>query len=229
MFERIKNILYQYLKNTLINVIYDTIYMFSSLQIRYNKTKRYLIGTSENKNNEEEYNVDLELYDDGYLIKNIKMNEYLKKWSSDNLNFDYMIVSNKTNLDYKLRLINNKCKCCMKWPFELSWVRSKINFMSIYVIFNENDLNMIFGNSDVNKEYLISLKVNDNNYYVVGNKIDSKFIKYYMMKYNNIHIPENLDYTIQLFDHNAKLKIIKYPDEIEIKEEDYDIIKKCNE
>lgn len=235
MFGKITTILYDYLRGKLINGIYDTIYIFSSFQIKYNKTKKYLLENGDQVKNKEDNNVDVYMYNDGCFMRKMKMEEYLKKWSIWHSecypNFDYMVLSKKIDSNYNLKLINKKCHCCRRWPFELMWIESDINFVSISVIFNENDVNRINENNQHSRnkmkcEYPMPLKVNKDNYNVVGNIINFNFIKYYMMEYNLVELPENLDYIIQLFDHNAQLKLIKYPDEIEIGKKNYTIIKK---
>lgn len=207
--------LYKYFNNFFANFIYNAIYSFSLLQIKLNKMQKYFI---KNEVKRHTYDLCVELYDNGNFIKRMDIIDYLKHWEKETDAFNYMIVVNDDGTKQKQKITNKKCLClCDKsnqcgYKFELSWKKSTVKFMSIVLIFSNGT------------EYQINLLTKTENYYIVGNRIDREFIRYYLLKHYNLRISEFEEYTIQLFDHKAKCRQIKYPEGIEITETDYRII-----
>lgn len=173
-----------------------------------------------------EYVYDL-YYSDYYKIvifnNNKITNEYINK------NFEKIDISNKTfdlvvfEDDRKCLLINDKeeylkftlsyfvKKCGMPHNNDMIANMCKFTFSLIVIYINE-------------KEYEIKLKNYYYDYYVVGNKINNKFIKYFAYKYLQIKQPIS-NYEIVIIDNECnfinnisnKDTIVFYEDKYELK------------
>lgn len=71
------------------------------------------------------------------------------------------------------------------------------------------------------EKIMANLKDEKNNFFVKGNKFDSKFVKYYLNEYN----VENVDnYTIQFLDQNVKEQTVNNNSYILLEKDEYRII-----
>lgn len=98
--------------------------------------------------------------------------------------------------------------------FEYS--RCKYTFIQIMVNFEckENE-----------QSYKLNLCDQTNNYYVVNNRINAKFISYMLFKNYNVSCDFiNTPYTIHIMDHNVGTVILNENDELIFNENDYTII-----
>ncbi len=89
------------------------------------------------------------------------------------------------------------------------------------------DMELIFKDID-ELECSLSLHSPTRNYYMVGNKICSDFIHYFMRKYHadvleKYNLTEPFQYTLTLVDHNVNVTVLTERDSILLKEYDYDV------
>ena len=52
---------------------------------------------------------------------------------------------------------------------------------------------------------IVNFKTAENNYLIVNNKLDKKFIIYFLKKYHNITDLETTNYTVKIIDHNVNI------------------------
>lgn len=95
----------------------------------------------------------------------------------------------------------------------LKYEVSNVRFLAIY-------LKLTVSNS-----HIIELFNNDANYYVVGNKLDSKFFKYYLHNVLNIKVDNEspFEYKLEIMDHNVNMIYVNEKQSILIQKDDYDI------
>ena len=89
------------------------------------------------------------------------------------------------------------------------------------------DMELIFKDID-EMECSLSLHSPTRNYYMVGNKICSDFIHYFMKTYHadvlkKYNLTEPFEYTLTLVDHNVNVVVLTEKDSIVLKEYDYDV------
>ena len=89
------------------------------------------------------------------------------------------------------------------------------------------DMELTFKDID-EMECSLSLHSPTHNYYIVGNKICSDFIHYFMQKYHpdvleKYALAEPFEYTLTLVDHNVNVTVLTEKDSIVLKEFDYDV------
>lgn len=98
-----------------------------------------------------------------------------------------------------------------KFPFNFKYTVCKFSFISLSVRFNETN-------------YPIKLSSDNENYYVVGNKINRLIICYLLKKQHNVLCDEVVDiYSIDLIDSNVNMKTLCEKDEIVLNENDYKV------
>jgi hypothetical protein len=96
-------------------------------------------------------------------------------------------------------------------------------------ISNVRFLDMELAFKDIDEmECSLSLHSPTRNYYMVGNKICSDFIHYFMQKYHpdvleKYALTEPFEYTLTLVDHNVNVTVLTEKDSIVLKEYDYDV------
>ena len=210
---------------SLINLSYNSIYYYSYLQIKLQHCKPYInilctsihkflishkLITTTNK-------ITFEIYEKGVNIKNVLLPENNKIITNEQL---------KWNNVYDLVILSDNTAGCINkihyynFPDIINYYTytpSNIKFMSMELIYN-------------NINYPIELKTDKYNHYIVNNKINSDFYKYYLNNNLNIQIePSNnyFDYKVVLLDHNVNIIELTPNDELIIKENDYEIINKC--
>jgi hypothetical protein len=78
---------------------------------------------------------------------------------------------------------------------DLKYEVSDIRFFALYLKLH------------VSETHIIELCKKDANYYVVGNKLDCEFFKYYLHNVLNVQIDNNVpfEYKLELMDHNIKM------------------------
>lgn len=189
------NLVNKYLKSFLTTIGYNLIYFFSYFQIKYNNLNKKLICNSKQENV-----LKYELYDEVNGIKKIKDEKY-----------DCMIVTRDTgNYPYDKKIINKKrINKNINFSEENEWKTTKYKFLSLIVIFSEEET------------YDIKLHNKMENYYILGNIIDEYFIRYYLEKYYNLKITPNIMYVLQLIDENVKVNIVDMEQNIILLENEY--------
>lgn len=192
------NLINNYLKSIVTIFGYNILYFFSYLQIKYNNIHNKLI--CDVKYDKVLY---VELYDEINKIKNKKMSDYLH-WRNEN--YDCMIITKDVGIYPYDKLIFQKY---FNFPIELNWNNVKYKFLSLIVIFSEDET------------YNIKLHSKKDNYYIIGNVIDKIFIKYYLEKYYNIKVTEDISYILQLIDQNVKINILNMDKKITLLENEY--------
>ena len=233
IFYRYKNETIEFFKPKMVNLSYNLIYYYSYLQIKYTKFKILIkpfinvLGVAINnflKNNNLINNVSeppklvFEIYGKGLKINNIFIDENNKKQLNtiftENLklynDYDFVIFSDKINNNFtnKIHYYN------FPNSFDnINYKISNIKFISMDLTFN-------------NQTYPIELKNDIYNHYIVNNKLNSEFYKYYLQNILNVSIDQenNFDYKVQIIDHNVNILELSCVQELIIKENDYEII-----
>jgi len=142
-------------------------------------------------------------------IEVVKNNKIISTSTVDNLlenpcdDFDYIIYNSNNFSTMKLDKIMFDTI-----PTPADFQYNICNFSFIQVILTMSDIS-----------YKIDLKTDRYNYYIVNNKLDSKFFGYYLYKYHNVSI--DVAYTVSIMDHNAKMFSISQEDVVIFEEDDY--------
>jgi len=218
-----------YTTNTLICFSYKLIEFYSKNQIHFNKLiirlKKFYINFAEsnpqivkfieNKFPKKQIkNVDF--VSNGKVISSVNSTELFNNDISKQLllDIDFLIYTeiNTDNQDipftYKKIISPEQYKSCGKTIFHCEPTNYAFLLMEI-----------IIGNDKI----MIKLKDDHYNYFVEGNKFDSKFVKYYLNKYNLEKIE---DYTIQFLDQNVNEVQIKGDKTILFEKDMYTILPK---
>ena len=75
-------------------------------------------------------------------------------------------------------------------------------------------------------KHIIELFNKDMNFYIVGNVINSEFLKYYLQNILQITVDKNSPfiYTLELMDQNIEMVYLNETQSIVLKKDDYEII-----
>ena len=97
---------------------------------------------------------------------------------------------------------------------DLKYEVSDIRFFALYLKLH------------VSETHIIELCKKDANYYVVGNKLDCEFFKYYLHNVLNVQIDNNVpfEYKLELMDQNIKMVYVNETQSIVIEKDGYTII-----
>lgn len=220
------------------NIAYKVIYIVSQIQIFISKvTKRFLpliclfsssISTVLQKyklitKNDVIYSI--EFYKSNKLVirKSISHDDLLKHITVEKSLIDIknsipdecnlIVYSDHSQPNQELHKTQQINKICYNdFPHDLEYVISNIRFISLLLTCKS-------------QEYNIELQNVHFNYYIVNNKIDKKFIKYYWNHIIN-NSDDNLDeYMLTLCDQDVNIKMLDQTDVIIIYKDSYDIVK----
>ena len=123
----------------------------------------------------------------------------------DNSDYDAFIYSEPND-----KTVNKKFMLC---NHELHVTLEPSNIRFIMVELNAN-----------NKTIRLDLTVHNNNYYVVGNIINSRFLNYFVNRYYEVKSLEN--YTLTIIDNNVNMIEIGVDDYIRLDKDAYTIIRR---
>ena len=235
-------------KTTCLKVTYKLLYGYSICQIKciqiYNYLSPYIrsfqnklqmflnkdinSGKNDSKNDNKMYatkiNTKIEIYDNSTLKqlfeKELKqMSETDFTWMDQLCNYTMIVTDLSEDNDANQKKIKAKKIICdtdldkIDFNFELS----DITFVALYLNYN-------------NERYNINLKINDYNFYVVGNVINKTFLQYYMKNilHNDISINSDTEelsssYKLELMDHEVNLMSLTETQYIIIEKNGYNV------
>jgi len=211
--DKITNII----SNILISLGYKGIYCYSIIQIKLEKiikainphVKKIYDLFSDSNNNKTQIEI---ICKNGNIKKKIDVTKSLKEIKLEEIkdkindNFELIVISSNNN-----ELSNSKNKiCCSNISNEISYDISNIKFINLSITHNNNTYN-------------IDLKNNNENYYVVNNKINSSFLKYYLVNVLKVDINNNFNYKLQLMDHEVNILHLDESHDIVIEKNNYRI------
>ena len=124
----------------------------------------------------------------------------------DNLNYDLVVYSEPGE-----KIVNKGFTTINTPELPTTLVPSNIHFLLIELNVNKQTTRLDF-------------KVHNNNYYVVGNIINARFIKYFVHRYYIVDSLEN--YTLSIIDNNVNVFEIGVDDYIRIDKDSYTMFRK---
>lgn len=209
------------IKNALISLGYEGIYYYSVLQIKLNNIYKKLephineIQKMIIKSKMPKTEIEI-MCKDGTIKNKIDIAKVLHEIKLDDFkdhlddNFELMIVTsqnNKSNVKNKL--------CCTNIKNDISYDLSNIKFIDLSITHN-------------NKRYNIDLKNENHNFYIVNNKINKSFLRYYLANILKLDVSEEFNYKLQLMDHEVNVLHLDESHDIVIEKDSYRIEGKNN-
>ena len=167
--------IYFFMNTIIINITYNSLYIFSVCQIKTNKLNKIISNMITTKENTFFY-----LVNNGDIIKKInKIN------SQDIIEKDIWLLlcdkpskNNCTNKVYYEKL-----------PKTIDYKLSEISFIMIELEYK-------------NQTHTIELKNSNYNYYIVNNCLNENFFKYYVKNILKLKIDKVFDYNVNIVDNN---------------------------
>jgi hypothetical protein len=248
------DLLFNKIKTNCLRVTYKLFYVYSVFQIKCNKINNYLspyfasfqnrlqmLFKKDNINDEtnaepfSKINIRIEVYDNSTLKPLFESN--LTKMNEENFTCletfsDYTMIITDLSEDNNHALTNNNTNNTNNTKkiknikiirdtylenLDLNFELSNITFVALYLNYN-------------NERYNINLKINDFNFYVVGNIINKTFLQYYIKNilHNNICIKTDtedlrLSYKLELMDHEVNLLSLTETQYIIIEKNGYNV------
>jgi hypothetical protein len=128
-------------------------------------------------------------------------------------NYDLLVISDVCEDSRENIMIFSKIPETSYSKYELS----NIQFLALYLKHNDNN-------------HIINLCEGNKNYYVVGNIINSVFVKYYLINVLKVTIDADKPfvYTLELMDHNVSMVYLDETQSIIIENDGYKIEDKTN-
>ena len=206
--------------NTLINIGYTFLYCFSLCQIKVRQLKQLTSGYT---------NKSIKYLKDNNILSTSKMRTMhfidngsgvaYERFTTAEIHLFSMIrhiFDTKTGISLLLTdvddatgftniLFMNEC------PITIDYTLSTINFILVELEYKS-------------EKYMITLKSKDFNYYVVNNKLDEIFFKYYTNTILKIPTTEPFDYKVTIIDHNVKSITLLPGQSLVFKEDDYNLL-----
>jgi len=211
--------------NLLIEIPLQIIYLYSKCQIIYAKVHRQI-------NEFIDANPHIKTFIDDFYKSKSKSND-------DDLEIEYIVngviytkykrtqsLPDRTENDGSLLIFsdlsasdnNNKCvhKKILQNEINFDYKVAAVQFMLMELSIDD-------------KTFIINLKTDTYNYYIVDNVIDRKFISYYLMKNYTVITYEDIrcltKYSLRIIDQNVNVKDIEITDTkfITIKENEYTV------
>jgi hypothetical protein len=165
------------------NLSYNLLYFVSLGQIKYNKIMNYLKELFF-INNYNDDTLDIEYYKNGKIYSREKTKKHNKhNINLNEKNYDYVIISD--NSPHKIFMYDKNISLS-NFEYDIS----DIKFLSLNLIYN-------------NDNYIINLKDNNHNFYIVNNQINKEFIKYYLENKLGVQTDEKIKYKLEIIDHNV--------------------------
>ena len=123
-------------------------------------------------------------------------------------NYDLVIIPDVCEDNRENIIIFSKIPETSYSKYELS----NIQFLALYLKHNDNN-------------HIINLREGNKNYYVVGNIINSAFVKYYLINVLKVTIDDDKPfvYTLELMDHNVSMVYLNETQSIIIQKDGYKI------
>lgn len=211
------------INNFLVDIGYKGIYFYSLLQIKYNNVYKRLLPYIEEikqqmyKNDSNEIETRIELVcKDGTIINKVIVSTLLEDITkydiNDHLNdtVDLLVIT-----EYNKKDTNSSNKICISKNIDEigNCDVSNIKFIDMTLTYN----------GDTHK---IHLKNDEHNFYIVNNKIDDTFLKYYLTNILKINVSDNFKYDLQLIDHEVNIRLLDSNHSIIIEKNSYRIEQK---
>jgi hypothetical protein len=221
--------------NFIIDLGYNTLYVFSVCQIKYKKYYKKINNI---------VNPYITLIEN--FINKFKKSEKPKKIrvfkiidNNGNIIQSHIIEGNLNEIDYThLKSLTSNYKLlllCEKSESESeSGYTNNIFFTELPETFDYKELTYSFMMIELEykkKKYVIDLKNKEFNYYIVNNFLNHTFFKYYLKNILNKKIDEdNFDYSVTIIDNNVNISIVLPNQCIIFNEDNYKILTtNCND
>lgn len=223
----VKSTYFNYITNTIknqvttlsFNICYYSFYMHAVCSIKFNKYIGVYFTDSPKQIKftvpQKQYNT-LEFYNESF--RSVKI-----EFAADNTLLSYDVDEDEDVNCYKLFIFtdknNNETRCFNKivfntMPLSLEYTPSNINFISIELYYN-------------NKSYPICLKNRQYNYYMVNNRLNSNFFRYYLTNVNCEttldDLSDNFEYKLIILDGNVNVIELTHKQYVLFLENDYTI------
>ena len=213
-------------QQNMMNVIYESIYLYSKAQLWIKKNITPLVinfkdffenilfksNTDSNTDSNTIYYSKMEYYNNGLLvsINNDIIKDLNKFVKPDNIEYDLIIYSDYNK--YKQSKCINKV-CYQSFPDNLNYEVTNFKFLSLTLIFQEISYNL-------------DLYSENYNFYIVHNFINKDFLYYFMIntiKISNTISKEEFKYNLIIIDHNVSVQNLDHTHEIIFLKDGYGI------
>lgn len=211
-----------------INLSYNGIYYYSVLEIKCKNIYGYVMPYIEDikqmvsRDNSTEIKTHVELVcKDGRIINKVIVSKVLDDITKDDINehlhdkVEMMVIKDKNNTNN-----SSSSKICVSSKNDDNIIInndiSNIRFIDLSLIHNGST-------------HKIDLKNDEHNFYVVNNKIDETFLKYYLTNILQINLHPNFEYKLQLLDHEVNISFLDNNHSIIIEKDGYKIENKIEE
>ena len=219
--------IYNKSKETAITSSYNAIYLYSKCQIMFNKYNPHLqkwlepiiqkIVTHNNTKID-----DIEFILDGnvvYRTTKDKMIEFYEDVANQPIQYDFIIYSDHSNVSNtnNNQITRKILKTRPSKESDFEYEKSDIKFMLCEFCVGD-------------KKIKVDFKNDHSNYYVVNNKFDTKFLKYFLQKYyadyiENMNLNEIHDFKINIIDHNVDNIISDKDNIVKLSKNSYELVK----
>lgn len=216
--ENTQKIIYDFL----VSLGYKGIYIYSLLQIKCNTAYKYLLPYIEDikrhmqQDNEIKTHVEL-ICKDGTVINKVIVSKLLEDVKKDDIEHhlndkvELMVITDYNKKD----TTNGSNKICISKNIDEigDCDVSNIKFIDLSLTHNGTT-------------HQIHLKNDDHNFYMVNNKIDETFLKYYLTNILKHDVGSNFEYKLQLMDHEVNISLLDNNHSIVIEKNSYKIEQK---
>ena len=211
------------LSNYITNISYNSIYYYSKLQLGFikgsNIVKDYvkstpllinfinnIIGKPKIQNKYEiiKHNCSIIDWNENHILT---CNESIHIMA--NYNYDFIIYSDNSE-----SCVNNIILDSLPRDNKVTYEKANYKFVMIEIIYNDVHISL-------------NLKTEENNFFIVNNKLDTKFISYFLKKYHNITDFNSTNYIVKIIDHNVNMVEFSNTQFLLINKDKYSILD-CN-
>ena len=147
---------------------------------------------------EEEEEDGLECFVGKRIIKHITMNNAMDKINDSEL----AVIRLSKNMIIFYPQIDS---------FLLDYEKSNVTFISVIV------------NIEDGEQYEIKLKTPSYSFYVVGNELNVDFVRYYLLKFKNVYIDPDVEYTMTIVDNNVNFYSVDQHECVSFEKDNYQI------
>lgn len=203
------------------NISYNSIYYYSKLQLGFMKGKNIInnfVKSTPILNNTVNNFINTKIHNKFEVITSDTIcfywndNEILNDAQKENIigtDYDFIIYSDNSKSCVNNVIFNNLENIPEQTP--ITYEEADYKFIMTEIIYDDVKVS-------------INLKTEHHNFLIVNNKLDNKFIQYFLKKYHNITNFNSSNYTMKIIDHNVSVIELDSTKALVINKSDYALV-----